>query len=164
MNDPPDELRRISSRLTLYVKFVTPLIGLFLLGNFSLFAYRSVDAAGLGALGIFGTFFGAIVGYHLWNAFRIKAIKADSRNLYISNYFKETMVPLANIADVTEILWLEPRVVTIHFNTSSEFGQKVAFLAPWRMFNWYRPSPIVDELRRMAGQTVYNEISTGFFS
>lgn len=164
MNNPPDNLRRISSSWTLYHKVALPVIAVVMLTGFARAMWGTALSDGASFFLAFATIFVGIIGYHLWNAFRIKRVRADSRNLYVSNYFKETTIPLSEIADVTEIVWIEPRIVTIHLKSPSEFGQKVAFLAPWRMFNWYRPSPIVADLRQMAGQTVYKEVSGSWFS
>ncbi len=149
MFSPPVELRRLSSRLTFITKFVSPiftvLVGVRMIWLGINFPLKNE----LPFLAVFLAFLFAIVGYNLWTAIRIKAVQADANNLYVSNYFKETIIPWSHIAEVTEVVWLEPRVVTIHLNVASEFGQKIALLAPYRVFAFYSESPVVAELQRM---------------
>ena len=150
MYNPPVELRRISSRLTFVTKFLSPVFTLFVLWRMVGFGIDFPFKRELPFLGFFLIFLAAAVGYNIWTAIRIKSVQADANNLYVSNYFKETIIPLDHIDKVTEVVWLEPRVVTIHLKGVSEFGQKIAFLAPYRMFAFYSESPIVAELKRMA--------------
>jgi hypothetical protein len=81
----------------------------------------------------------------------LKRVRIDSTNLYVSNYLTEITVPLKMILDVTEISWINIRPVTIHFRSTTAFGQQIKFmptvclLAPWRSH------PVVAELKRLAG-------------
>jgi hypothetical protein len=164
MYTPPTELRQISSRLTFITKFISPFATLiaaaFVL--IPIFAPPFIDK--LPILGFFVVFVSAIAGHHLWTAYRIKSVKADSTNLYVSNYFKETQIPFSEIANVTEFRWVEPHTVTIHLRTPSEFGQKIAFLAPYRLIGGWTPHPIVEELKQMAGQNIYKEIKDSWLT
>jgi len=146
---PPENLRQVSSRLTFIVKFISP-VATLLVGGEKLFSIGWFGAKGDPAfITVFSAFLFAILAFHLWTAWRIKVVTADSNNLYVSNYFKETTIPLEQIADITEMIWFDPRVITIHLSSPSEFGLKIAFLAPYRVFAFYSPSPIIDELVRM---------------
>lgn len=76
----------------------------------------------------------------------LKQVAIDHEFLYVSNYIKETSVPLADIDLVTENLYLAPHRVTIHFNSQSAFGRRITFMPKQRFLGWHTSHPIVDEL------------------
>jgi hypothetical protein len=85
-----------------------------------------------------------------WTCIRLKAVRVDENFLYVSNYLKEISIPLAQIYDVTENLWINIHPVTIHLKTPSEFGEKIVFMPTLRYFAWFQSHPIVDELKTLA--------------
>ena len=70
--------------------------------------------------------------------------------LYVSNYMKEITVPLTEIYDVTENIWINIHPVTIHLKSPSEFGDKIRFMPKTRFFAWFSSHPIVNELKELA--------------
>lgn len=159
MSSPLERVRQISSRLTFATKFISPVL-ILAASAWVLFPLKVLWPGGV----FVGVFMGAIISYHLWTSYRIKKVLTDGDNLYVSDYFKETTLPLDHIVDVTEVVGLEPRVVTIHLKTPSVFGSKIVFLAPWRFYNGFRTHPVVNELKQMAGLAMYKEVNGSWLS
>lgn len=99
-----------------------------------------------------------ICAYWLWTVLPIKRVLLDAANqrLYVSNYRREIVVPLSDIAHVTEFTWHDPRRITLHLRTPCEFGDSIAFLATYQFGGWLAGEhPIVNELREHAGVRGY---------
>ncbi len=79
----------------------------------------------------------------------LKRVEMDARNLYISNYRAQIVVPLREVADVTENRWLHLHPVTIHFQRPTESGSSIVF-APDMFATWvsFVSHPVVNELRQ----------------
>jgi len=85
-----------------------------------------------------------------WQCARLKVVHIDENFLYVSNFLKEIAIPLSNICEVTESLWSNVHPVTIHLKSPSEFGNKIVFMPTQRMFAFFTPHPVVDEIKRLA--------------
>lgn len=85
-----------------------------------------------------------------WSCIRLKKVSADDNFLYVSNYLKEIYIPLSEIYDVTENVWLNIHPVTIHLKSPSEFGDKIVFMPQIRFFAFFSSHPVVDELKELA--------------
>lgn len=83
----------------------------------------------------------------LWYCTGLKKVNMDSKNLYVSNYFKEIIIPLSEMSAVDENRWINIHPVTIHLKSESEFGKKIVFMPSSRMFGFFSSHPIVSELR-----------------
>ena len=81
-----------------------------------------------------------------WACVRLKRVRMDDRALYISNYSKEIVVPLADVAEVTENRWLNIHPVTVAFHSDTEFGSHVVFMPKARWLGFWSPHPVVDEI------------------
>jgi hypothetical protein len=91
--------------------------------------------------------------FSLWLAWGLKwvAIDAPNKRLYVSNYRKEIAIPFSEIVDVTEFILSDPRRITIHLRTETEFGKKIVFLGTYRFGGWLAGShPIVKELKELS--------------
>ncbi len=86
----------------------------------------------------------------LWACSGLKRVRIDSKNLYISNFRREIVVPLSNLMDVTENRWINIHPVTLHFRMPTDFGQTISFMPTARFFAIWSAHPIVAELRRLA--------------
>lgn len=143
--------RTISSSLTIWYKFILP--GIFLV----LLAMNVVDV-------VRGQFYFpreapipliiliaiAWVVFIVWAIVKLKKVSIDRDFLYVSDYFRETRIPLGDIYDVTEFRWLNVHPVTIHLKKPSEFGDKIVFAPPYRHFGFFTSHPVVDELKQMS--------------
>jgi hypothetical protein len=144
-------LRQISSSLTAFHKFFLPGIFILSLVNLGIMALRGDSFAVppdmpfwlLPLIAI------AFLLSSVWMSWPLKIVKIDDNNLYVSNYQKELTIPIAEISKVTEFIFSEPRRITIHLKTSTDFGQKIVFLGTYRFFAFFTPHPIVAELRKL---------------
>lgn len=85
-----------------------------------------------------------------WSCIRLKEVSVDDDFLYVSNYLKEISIPLSEIYDVTENMWLNSHPVTIHLQSPSEFGDKITFMPKVRLFSFLSSHPVVEELKELA--------------
>lgn len=70
-------------------------------------------------------------------AFKLKRLEADSEKLYISNYFKHTMMPIENVRNVIITDFILMRIVTIQFTQKSIWGNTIKILEREDMFQKY---------------------------
>lgn len=68
---------------------------------------------------------------------KLKRLEADEEKIYLSNYFKTTMMPLENIRMVTITDLLLARIVKIQFVNKSRWGMHVKVLERENMFQKY---------------------------
>ena len=142
--------RKLSSYDTFFLKFVLPAIWipLFGFGTLTMFVI-SFDEPGKWIcllMWIAGT------AWFLWDARRLKVVSVDENFLYASNYQKEIAIPLSDIYDVTENIWLNTHPVTIHLKHPSEFGDKIVFIPKGRFV--FSSHPVVFQLKQLAKSTV----------
>lgn len=96
---------------------------------------------------LFGWIIGSVIIY--WTCIGLKAVRVDDNFLYASNYLKEISIPLSQIYDVTENIWVNIHPVTIHLKSPSEFGDKIVFMPKARVFVFFNPHPVVNELKEL---------------
>lgn len=89
----------------------------------------------------------------LWDTVRLKVVNVDEQFLYVSNYLREITIPLADIYDVTENIWLNTHPVTIHLKSRTEFGHRIVFM-PKTRFLFFSSHPVVKELKQLARSSV----------
>jgi hypothetical protein len=82
-----------------------------------------------------------------WTCMRLKRVRMDERALYISNFSTEIVVPLNNVAAVTENRWINIHPVTIFFRSDTAFGSRIVFMPKARWFALWSSHPVVDEIR-----------------
>ena len=142
--------RELSSRLTFVAKIVMPGLWVLVWLVITLTALVGVDRRTAPppllffVLGAVGT---AIIYFAVM---RYMKVSVDETFLYVSNYSKEIRIPLSDIGDVTEIVWLRGHPVTIHLKRRSEFGSKVRFTPKSQGFRFLSPHPVVGELKALA--------------
>ncbi len=143
--------RKLSSLQTPLTKIVFPAawISLFGFGTLSLFlgGFKGADDA-LKWKFLLGWLVGSAFIY--WSCIRLKEVSVDDEYLYVSNYLKKARIPLSQIYDVTENVWLNIHPVTIHLKTPSEFGDKIIFMPKSRLFAFFSSHPVVAELKELA--------------
>ncbi|HKG62400.1 MAG TPA: hypothetical protein VKB05_21745 [Pyrinomonadaceae bacterium] len=79
----------------------------------------------------------------------MKFVTVDDDFLYASNYLREIAIPLWDIYDVTENVWLNIHPVTVHLKHPSEFGDKIVFM-PKTRFWVFASHPVVKDLKQLA--------------
>ena len=133
------------------MKFVLPVIwiGGFSFGTVMLF--RAGDPFGHGPppetkwVFLAGLLVGSIAIYS-WGVRLVRVVMTD-RELRISNYRREIVVPLGDIDQVTENRWVNVHPVTVHFVRRTDFGHRIVFMPKVRPFALFSSHPIVAELR-----------------
>ena len=134
--------RKISSNWTFFQAFVFPPIWiLLLLGVLLIVEWPK------GALIPLTMLFGLLI----WVAFchRLRVVHVDDRFLYVSNHRKEIQIPLSDVHEITENVWISLRPVTLHLSTPSAFGPRIRFMPKtWQAFFW-SSHPIVGELTEL---------------
>ncbi len=83
-----------------------------------------------------------------WPYAGLCVVSVDENSLYVSRGSRESVIPLAAVADVTFTRALN--LVVVCLNSRSDFGDKIAFTPPLRSRQYQRRSnPVVDELRAL---------------
>lgn len=143
--------RRLSSHQTVLVKIILPVVWpiIFGLGVINMFT-SIVDGPNASVKLLFLMFWIAGSVFIWWGSVRLKVVSVDQSFLYVSNYLKEIAIPLSDIYEVTENVWLNSHPVTIHLKHPSEFGDKVVFMPKTRPFGFFSSHPVVAELKGMA--------------
>jgi len=131
--------KKLSTSLTFLFKFIFPTfwIGCILLGSVALFISEGLIGFVFLAAAIL---IGAFMYYTVISA---KAINIDQDNLYISNYFKEIIVPLENVSHISENFFISPRLITISVYDETDFGSQIKFLGYTKPFLFFSSHPAV---------------------
>jgi hypothetical protein len=86
----------------------------------------------------------------LWVGIQLKRVRIDGSNLYVSDWFHEMVIPMAEIADVKEHKWIKGHPIIILFKRPTACGKSVMFLPILRLA-WWSEHPIVKKLKELAG-------------
>ena len=81
--------------------------------------------------------------------FPLKYVKLENNQLVVSNYFKKVYVPLTEISEVTENVYINIHPVWIHFRIPTEFGYRIMFMPKTRI-SFLSSHPIVKELTELS--------------
>ena len=147
--------KTLSSLLTFSVKFVSP-IGWTVTAaylTFNVFSSPTLDPEH------FLFYIAAVTLLSWWYGVRLKRVRMDDRVLYISNYRTEIAIRLSNVADVTEIRWINLCPVTIRFRSKTEFGSQIVFIPTMRLFS-FLSHPVVDEIRSAVARATEAGLAT----
>ncbi len=154
--------RLLSSHQTFIMKVLFPIlwIGGFAAATVSLFLFPDSWHGTAGGASVVQRRWTALIitiagGLFVWwTCARLKRVRMDDRALYISNYAKEIVVPLANVAEVTENRWINIHPVTITFHSDTAFGSQIVFMPKTRWFAFWSSHPVVDEIRTAANRAL----------
>ncbi|MBX3290767.1 MAG: hypothetical protein KF855_15740 [Acidobacteria bacterium] len=142
---------RLSSSITFIHKFISPFVSLLAI----VIMIRFVHGATLRQfppfymLILFVAFAGGMA-MTAWLSYKIKKVFVEGDYLIVSDYKKEIAVPLSDIYDVTEMRWMQPYWITISFRKTTEFGDSILFVPPFRLLSFWVANPLVEEIRSMA--------------
>jgi hypothetical protein len=150
----PTSPNLLSSQQTFLMKIVFPVIwiGAFAVGTLGLFLWsgsfqgpRQQPPEELKWFFLAMTCAGTV--FIWWSCMRLKRVGMDDKALYISNFFTEIVVPLNNVAEVTENRWINIHPVPIFFRSDTAFGSRIVFMPKPRWFALWSSHPVVDEIR-----------------
>ena len=88
-----------------------------------------------------------------WYAIKLKFVRTDGRNLYVSSFFREISTPLTNVRFVWNFWGLWPVVVELESKT--KYGRKIVFLPSWRPLP-FGDHPVTLALRNLVEQARQN--------
>lgn len=149
--------KKLSGSLTIFHKFISPIIiivtVLFFLKNYWAFTNTRSPIPMILVLSL------AIVSsisMSLWLSYRLTVVSVLDDTLIISDYFKEIRVPLSDVFDVKEMRWMQPYWITIHFRKSTEFGETVMFVPPFRFASFWIANPLVNEIKELVSRSKRN--------
>ena len=144
--------RTISSAQTFVMKFVFPVIWIGGFGFGTARLFRTGDSFGhrppppdLKWMFLAGLVVGSVCIY--WWGVRLMRVVMTDRELRISNYLREILVPLSDVGEVSENRWVNVHPVTVQFLRRTDFGQRIVFMPKVRPFALFSSHPIVAELR-----------------
>jgi len=130
----------MSSSSTLFVKFVFPVIWI---AGWSAATYQILgQGVPLQDPGVRMLPWGGILGaaFLFWYCSRLRKVILDGETLVISDYRREVRVPLARVARVKRTIWINPRTITVTFDSDTGLGEKAVFM-PSRIFwntQWWK--------------------------
>jgi hypothetical protein len=150
--------RQLSSRLTIWFKFIFPTIWIAAFGLVTammFFVEAVAGPSGKPPLELKWIMLAVWIGASTliwWTGCRLKRVWVDGAMLRVSNYMREERVPLASITAVTENRWVNIRPITVDFRIPTEFGQRIAFMPRVCWFLFWRPHPSAAELRTLVAE------------
>lgn len=151
-----DTPKTFSSAQTFFMKVVFPLFWILTFGAVTLALWRGTLRRKEGVptpeslKWAFVAMWAAGSSLLLWMCAGLKRVRADEKFLYVSNYLREIMVPLRAIADITENAWIGLHPVTVRFEEPTEFGERITFMPPTRLFAGWTAHPLVADLKERA--------------
>jgi hypothetical protein len=89
---------------------------------------------------------------------RLKRVRMDEKHLYISNYLQEIRVPLRNVIDIRNDVWIGIQPVTLQFSPLTSFGSSVVFMPKIRFRNIGGPHPVVKEIEEAVRHANWSEL------
>jgi hypothetical protein len=145
------EVRPLSSTQTLIAKWLFPALWIsgFGIGTVLMWLHCAITVINAPRLQflivwLFGTML-LILGPS-----RLKRVHVDATNIYVSNYFREAAVPLANICGVTQNRLLNWHPIRVHFREPTAFGTSIVFMPRFRWSSLWGSDPVVAELMKLS--------------
>ena len=145
------EVRSLSSAQTFIAKWVFPTVWIsgFGLGTIAMWLHPTKGPAEDPRIEFLVAW---IIGaaFLLLGPARLKRVRADATNIYVSNYIRDVTIPLANICNVTENRLLNWHPVRVHFGEPTRFGTSIVFMPKIRWFGLWSSHPVVAELKALS--------------
>jgi hypothetical protein len=125
-------LESLSSSLTLTMKAIFPALWLLMFGGFTIALFlgflSGINPSQWVLKLIFPLVFVMAFACFWWLCFPLKFVRVDGAFLYVSNFLVEHRIPLVDVADVTEITWINIHPVTLHLAVNTPFGRRIVFM------------------------------------
>ncbi len=136
--------KKISSKLTIIYKFIFTIlwIGGFGAGALIGLVNEEKDKWQFLILWFLGSFF------LWWFCARLKKVEIENDYLIISNYFRTIKVPISEIENISENIFINPHHIWIRFKNPTEFGRKIIFMPT--IVSIFSAHPIVKELKHLS--------------
>jgi hypothetical protein len=78
----------------------------------------------------------------------LKRVRLDDNHLLVSDYLRETAIPLSEILNIRQRVFPHPGSITIEFRSRTKFGRQVTFIPNALPPKWSaEEGPVLKELR-----------------
>lgn len=130
-------MKTLSSPVTFLFKYIFPFgyLFIFLYSSWYLLFDKGAHIDKQCLAFLIGCVILAAYGFLL--SFQLKRVSMDDKNLYISNYLRQIVVPAANLKNASEKGWMIPSTILLEFERETEFGDQIrfvpAFLQDWEV-------------------------------
>ncbi|HET8900115.1 MAG TPA: hypothetical protein VFN09_15210 [Rhodanobacteraceae bacterium] len=149
-------MRRISSAMTRYYKWATPLLGLFgagLVGAGLLLQHagRLKIEAPWPVWVVLAIAVVAGLGVNLWLLHGLAdEVQLDEEALFVRKGAEDGRIALADVLAVECVRWTNPRRIVLELRRDTPFGRRLRFIpnSPRTLLGAFRPDPVAEELRR----------------
>ena len=140
-------MRRVSSSATHFYQFVFAPVWIIGMGSgaISVLNNPNVDPAYLKVVFPIAWVIGSVF---CLTVFRYAVVYASESRLRITRLWKTQDVPWTSVSDISGSAWIEPGTVSIHFNSSTQFGRSISFLPNDPLFPTGTHCPVREELQR----------------
>ncbi len=144
--------RELSSRATFLYKFIVPALWIGFFGGATTLLFAAPgglrDDPGVAQIRwAFLALFTIVTPILYWLLVGLKTVALLDQSLEISNFSRSLRVPLRDVERVSGSVIVNPRVIWLDFRRPTEFGSRVVFMPPLRIFAGFRRDPLVEELR-----------------
>jgi hypothetical protein len=132
-------MNRLSSNLTLFLKFFIPVFWIVFFGAFTTasmmyqFEYFGNIPAKAFRMGVLLFYLSGVVMF-VFTLMRLVRVEADEQFLYVTNYFKTARYPYHNIEEVQESDFLGFMLINVVFKEAGIFGKRINFVASKQLY------------------------------
>jgi len=83
----------------------------------------------------------ALTVWLMWFSVKLERVGYNDRNLIVSSYFREAIVPFEMVDTVEPVWWYRGRLVRVRFRDQTPFGDAVYYMPAWGAIRclWARP-------------------------
>ena|SRR2546425_4166872 len=142
-------MTRLSSWNTLFSKLFTVPTAVLLLGMLYLDPpTKSMSASRMSFIwAICAVIFLAFFAFGSWYSFRQKFVWANKKALHVSGLFSRCEIPLSNVDQVDESMFL--CLVIVRLKSPSAFGRTIWFTPTWPFHHFFGLHPVTEQLRQL---------------
>lgn len=146
-------MQRVSSNLTLFLRFFIPTFWIVFFGAFTvlIFSYdleyvAQIPITTFRIIAVLFMLSGIALFY--FTLFQLKRVEMDDKFAFVTDYFKHVRYPYHNIEKIEESKFAFLKVATIHLKTPGSFGKTVRFVASGKKYKeFWEKHPDLSSLR-----------------
>lgn len=139
-------MERVSTRLTVFLKFFFPTIWIVFFGTLTLIILVSDNIVISGySQSMFRllvlAFFLTGTGFLYYAFMSLKRVDMDNQYMYVTNYLKAFKYPFHNVASIREKDFILFKAVTVIFREEGSFGKRITFLTSPNFYKFLAANP-----------------------
>ncbi len=144
-------IKRLSSRSTFFYKYIFPTIWITGFGIGALLFILRNNLWQNGEWSGWFIIFLWIAGSSIvmWFSLKIKKVSLVDKGFIVSNYKTEYYVGFRDVLNVEETRLWNPKLIKINLKRDFPFGDRIVFIAPYRLQLIFMNHPMVEELREI---------------